>query len=106
MLKVRRPDSGRPEPVGGRRVTMRTLGRLTSVLFAAIGLLFGCSSEQPGHPATVNQALSYSCPTLTALYEMPSWKRDIPGLEEEVITLRPADAAPKTMLIAASSLSA
>jgi hypothetical protein len=41
-----------------------------------------------------------------ARYEIPSCFRLMPGLEEEVITLTPARLAPKTMLMAASSLSA
>ncbi len=41
-----------------------------------------------------------------ARYEMPSILRLIPGEEEEVMARAPAAAAPKTMLMAATSLSA
>ena len=58
----------------------------------------------PGPPLTTLTITQGS--SAPAMYEIPSWKRDIPGLEEEVITLRPAEAAPNTMFIAASSLSA
>ena len=37
---------------------------------------------------------------------MPSCFREMPGLEEDVMTRAPVPAAPYTMLIAASSLSA
>ena len=40
------------------------------------------------------------------IYEMPSVLRDIPGDDELVIALTPADAAPSTIFIAATSLSA
>ena len=39
-----------------------------------------------------------------AMYDSPSCIRLIPGLDEEVIALAPAPAAPYTMLMAASSL--
>ena len=41
-----------------------------------------------------------------ARYEIPSCIRESPGPEEPVITRSPADAAPYTMLMAATSLSA
>ena len=41
-----------------------------------------------------------------AMYDMPSIMRDTPGLDEDDITRAPVQAAPYTMLIAATSLSA
>ena len=40
------------------------------------------------------------------MYDMPSCLRLIPGLDEDVITRAPAPAAPYTIFIAATSLSA
>ena len=40
------------------------------------------------------------------MYEIPSLLSEIPGDDEDVITLTPVDAAPRTILIAATSLSA
>ena len=58
----------------------------------------------PGPPRctlTITQGRS-----LPAMYEMPSVLRLMPGEELDVITRTPAAAAPSTMLIAATSLSA
>jgi len=58
----------------------------------------------PGPPRIISTiTIGNSAP---AAYETPSCIKLIPGLEEAVIALTPPLAAPKSILIAATSLSA
>lgn len=59
---------------------MNTALRLTTTFLGAVGLLLGCSAADPEPTGSTAEALSYSCPTQTALFELPAWIPSCPAV--------------------------